>query len=133
MSDSSVESGQSASLNVLGQPLAQCSLDPLTGFYRDGCCNTGDQDAGSHTVCAIMTDEFLSFSQEQGNDLSTPRPAWQFPGLKAGDQWCLCAARWREAFDAGVAPRVRLEATHAAALRYVSLDQLKAHAVNRNH
>ncbi len=133
MSDSSAESGQSASLNVLGQPLAQCSLDPLTGFYRDGCCNTGDQDAGSHTVCAVMTDEFLAFSAERGNDLSTPRPAWQFPGLKAGDQWCLCAARWREALDAGVAPRVRLEATHAATLRYVSLDQLKAHAIDRNH
>lgn len=124
---------QAASLNVLGQPLAQCSLDPLTGFYRDGCCNTGEMDAGSHTVCAVMTEEFLAFSLERGNDLSTPRPAWQFPGLKPGDQWCLCAARWREAFEAGVAPRVRLEATHAAALRYASLDQLKAHAADRHN
>jgi uncharacterized protein (DUF2237 family) len=124
---------QVESVNVLGEPLAACSRDPVTGFYRDGCCNTGASDAGSHTVCAVMTEAFLEFSAGRGNDLSTPRPEFGFPGLKAGDQWCLCAARWREAFQAGCAPRVVLEATHEEALAYVSLDQLRAHAVNRLH
>lgn len=121
------------SINVLGERLADCSRDPVTGFFRDGCCNTSDEDHGSHTVCAVMTTEFLEFSRSRGNDLSTPRPEFGFPGLKAGDQWCLCAARWREAFQAGCAPRVVLEATHQAALQYVSLDQLRAHAQRHLH
>lgn len=124
---------QAESINVLGERLRECGRDPVTGFYRDGCCNTGDSDAGSHTVCAIMTDAFLRFSASRGNDLSTPRPQFGFPGLKAGDQWCLCAARWREAFEAGCAPRVVLEATHQAALSYVTLDQLRAHATGTLH
>ncbi len=119
--------------NVLGEPLLPCSRDPLTGFYRDGSCNTGEDDAGCHSVCAVMTEEFLAFSAERGNDLSTPRPAWGFPGLKPGDQWCLCAARWREALLAGKAPRVVLEATHEATLKYVTLDQLRAHAAHTLH
>ena len=117
--------------NVLGTDLADCSRDPLTGFYRDGCCNTGAGDHGVHTVCAIMTDEFLEFSKQAGNDLSTPQPKYGFAGLKAGDQWCLCAPRWAEAFDAGAAPRVVLEATHAASLEWMTLDQLQSHAVER--
>ena len=117
--------------NVLGQPLEDCSHDPLTGFYRDGCCKAGDDDIGRHLVCAVMTDEFLAFTKAVGNDLSTPRPEYRFPGLKAGDQWCLCVLRWKEAFDAGHAPQVVLEATHAAALRTVSLDDLQQHAVKR--
>ncbi|HIK46648.1 MAG TPA: DUF2237 domain-containing protein [Leptolyngbyaceae cyanobacterium M65_K2018_010] len=116
--------------NVLGTPLASCSTDPLTGFYRDGCCSTGAGDFGAHVVCAQMTTAFLTFTQAQGNDLSTPVPAYQFPGLKPGDRWCLCASRWKEALDAGVAPPVVLEATHAATLEYVSLADLKAHAVD---
>lgn len=124
---------QVESINVLGERLQACGRDPITGFYRDGCCNTGDSDVGSHTVCAIMTEAFLSFSASRGNDLSTPRPQFGFPGLKAGDQWCLCAARWREAFQAGCAPRVVLEATHQAALSYVTLDQLRAHATGVLH
>lgn len=119
--------------NVLGEQLTPCSHDPLTGFFRDGCCNTSEEDRGSHTVCAVMTAEFLEFSRSRGNDLSTPRPEFGFPGLKPGDQWCLCAARWREAFAAGCAPRVVLEATHEAALEYVSLDQLRAHAQHHLH
>ncbi len=119
--------------NVLGEPLVPCSHDPLTGFYRDGSCRTGDDDVGCHSVCAVMTEEFLEFSAERGNDLSTPRPAWGFPGLKPGDQWCLCADRWREALMAGIAPRVILEATHEATLEYVTLDQLRAHAANTAH
>ncbi len=121
------------SVNVLGEKLADCSHDPVTGFFRDGCCNTSDEDRGSHTVCAVMTKEFLEFSRGRGNDLSTPRPEFGFPGLKAGDQWCLCAARWREAFQAGCAPRVVLAATHEAALQYVTLDQLRAHALQTLH
>jgi uncharacterized protein len=117
-----------ASRNVLGQPLARCSQEPLTGFFRDGCCNTSAEDHGSHTICAVMTAEFLSFSASRGNDLSTPRPAYGFPGLKPGDGWCLCAARWREALNAGCAPRVNLEATHERALEVVSLADLKAHS-----
>ncbi|MEN0020699.1 MAG: DUF2237 domain-containing protein [Planctomycetota bacterium] len=111
--------------NVLGTELQPCGTDPMTGFYRDGCCNTGPQDTGSHTVCAIMTAEFLAFTRSRGNDLSTPRPEWGFPGLKPGDRWCLCASRWQEAADAGEAPPVVLEATHEAALRSASLDDLQ--------
>ena len=119
-----------AKLNVLGEPLATCSDEPLTGFYRDGCCNTGSEDLGSHTVCIRVTAEFLKFSSSRGNDLSTLLPEFGFPGLQAGDQWCLCAARWQEAFDAGAAPMVVLQATHAAALRIVKLADLKRHAVD---
>ncbi|MEY4225405.1 MAG: hypothetical protein RL190_162 [Actinomycetota bacterium] len=112
-------------LNVLGTPLEPCSLDPMTGFYRNGCCDTGSEDQGVHIVCAVMTEEFLAFSKERGNDLSTPVPMYEFPGLKAGDRWCLCAARWREAYDAGCAPTVVLEATHARMLEWASLDELR--------
>lgn len=115
--------------NVLGGLLDGCSLRPRTGFFRDGCCRTGPADLGSHTVCAIMTREFLAFTALRGNDLSTPRPAYDFPGLAPGDRWCLCAARWKEALDAGCAPPVVLEATHEAALRIVPLSTLQAHAV----
>lgn len=114
--------------NVLGGELVPCSDDPLTGFYRDGCCNTGAEDLGVHTVCARVTAEFLSFSTSRGNDLTTPQPAYGFPGLRPGDHWCLCAARWLEALDAGAAPAVVLEATHAATLEWVSLDDLRRHA-----
>ena len=117
--------------NVLGTELQPCSLDPVTGFYRDGCCNTGGDDVGVHTVCAVMTDDFLEFSRTAGNDLSTPMPQYGFPGLKDGDQWCLCASRWQEAFEAGKAPNVVLEATHARTLEWCTLDDLKAHAVER--
>lgn len=116
--------------NVLGTELADCSLDPLTGFYRDGCCNTGGEDAGVHTVCAVMTDEFLAFSKAAGNDLSTPMPEYGFPGLNAGDQWCLCAPRWQEAFEAGSAPQVVLAATHIQTLEWCTLSDLVAHAVD---
>jgi len=119
-----------AKLNVLGEALLPCSDDPLTGFFRDGCCNTDATDLGSHTVCVRVTAEFLAFSREQGNDLSTPMPEFGFPGLKPGDQWCLCAARWQEALKAGRAPRVVLQATHAAALRIVKLADLKRFAVD---
>jgi uncharacterized protein (DUF2237 family) len=115
--------------NVMGTPLVPCSLDPLTGYYRDGCCHTGDEDLGTHTVCALVTDEFLQFSLSKGNDLITPRPEYRFPGLKAGDKWCLCASRWVEAYKAGVAPPVILEATHEKTLQYVSLDVLIEYAV----
>lgn len=118
-------------LNVLGQPLQACSYDPLTGYFRDGCCNTDEHDHGTHVVCARMTAEFLEFSAERGNDLITERPEWRFPGLKPGDRWCLCATRWREAFQAGVAPQVVLEATHEKVLDYVTLDDLKAHEYKR--
>ena len=114
--------------NVLGGDLATCSEDPLTGFYRSGCCETGSEDLGLHVVCAVMTSEFLEFSVAQGNDLVTPRPAFGFPGLRPGDRWCLCAARWKEAFDAGCAPPVVLAATHSSALEYASLAELEAHA-----
>ena len=114
--------------NVLGGALRACSTDPMTGFFRDGCCSTGPQDAGSHTVCAVMTEEFLTFTAERGNDLSTPRPEYGFPGLKPGDRWCLCASRWQEAADAGAAPPVALDATHEAALRVVDREALQAHA-----
>ncbi len=120
--------GQMASLSVLGQPLAPCSTAPMTGFWRDGCCNTGPQDHGRHVVCAKMTARFLEFSFAKGNDLVTPRPEFGFPGLQPGDRWCLCLSRWVEAHQAGCAPEVVLEATHAAALELVDLATLKAHA-----
>lgn len=115
------------SKNVLGGTLQTCCTDPVTGFYRDGKCNTGPQDYGTHVVCAEMTKEFLDFTKSRGNDLSTPISAYRFPGLKPGDKWCLCALRWKEALDAGVAPPVVLERTHQKALQYVSLKELKAH------
>ena len=115
--------------NVLGQPLQPCCTSPMTGFYRNGRCDTGPGDAGVHVVCAQMTDEFLAFSQESGNDLSTPKPEWGFPGLQAGDCWCLCAARWKEAYDAGLAPAVKLSATHISALEFASLEEMQEHAV----
>ncbi len=115
--------------NVLGGALATCSLDPMTGFTRSGCCETGPEDHGSHTVCAEVTAEFLAFSRSRGNDLSTPRPEYGFPGLKPGDRWCLCAPRWQEAFLAGCAPRVALHATEAAALEHCTLEDLRRHAV----
>jgi uncharacterized protein len=116
--------------NVLGEPLEICSFKPMTGFCRDGCCNTGQEDVGSHTVCAVMTAEFLAFSKSRGNDLSTPMPAFGFPGLKPGDRWCLCAPRWQEAFEANNAPRIVLRATHEAALTYCKLADLKRLAVD---
>lgn len=116
--------------NVLGEQLQSCSESPVTGFFRDGCCNTGPDDLGLHTVCAVMTAEFLAFSQARGNDLSTPMPEMGFPGLKPGDRWCLCAARWKEAFEAGTAPRVYLTATHEATLQIVALEDLKKFAVD---
>lgn len=122
--------GSGSQLNVLGGPLLPCSDDPLTGFFRDGCCNTSEEDLGSHTICVILTDEFLAFSKQSGNDLSTPRPEFNFPGLKAGQRWCLCAARWVEAWRAGSAPRVSLNATNQAALEIVPLDLLKQYAID---
>jgi uncharacterized protein len=116
--------------NVLGEPLDLCSIKPMTGFYRDGCCNTGREDVGSHTVCAVMTSAFLEFSKSRGNDLSTPVPEFGFPGLKPGDRWCLCAPRWQEAFEAGQAPRVVLRATHEGALAFCALADLKRFAVD---
>jgi len=116
------------SVNVLGGVLEPCSTQPVTGFYRDGCCNTGAEDLGLHTVCVVLTAEFLLFSKSRGNDLSTPMPQYGFPGLKPGDRWCLCASRWKEAFDADVAPQVVLEATHAVTLHVVPLADLKRHA-----
>jgi len=117
-------------LNVLGGPLQACSFDPLTGWYRDGCCHTDDHDAGSHVVCAHMTVEFLNYQMERGNDLITPRPEARFPGLKPGDRWCVCALRWREAYEAGYAPPVVLESTHARALDYVLMDRLRKRTVS---
>lgn len=117
--------------NVLGKDLETCSTNPVTGFYRDGCCNTGADDHGLHLVCAVMTDEFLAFSKSVGNDLSTPMPAFGFGGLKHGDRWCLCVTRWKEALDAGCAPQVVLAATHISTLEFVTLDDLTAHAVDR--
>lgn len=115
--------------NVLGGDLETCSTDPLTGYYRDGCCNTGAGDTGVHTVCAVVTDAFLAYSASVGNDLSTPMPQFGFAGLRDGDSWCLCAPRWQEAFEAGAAPKVRLEATHVQTLEWCSLADLQAHAV----
>jgi uncharacterized protein len=118
--------------NVLGGEIALCSAEPMTGFFRDGCCNTSAQDIGSHTVCAVMTKEFLAFSKAQGNDLSTARPEFGFAGLKPGDRWCLCAPRWQEAFQAGMAPKVVLAATHEGALEYAAFADLKKFAVDMN-
>jgi len=128
--DSGAGGGRRRSFNVLGGPLSPCSLDPLTGFYRDGSCCTGAEDIGSHTVCAVMTAEFLLFSRAQGNDLSTPMPDFGFPGLVPGDQWCLCAPRWQEAFRAGAAPQVVLAATEEGALDYCRLEDLKRFAID---
>ncbi len=119
-----------ASVNVLGDRLEPCSRDPLTGFFRNGACDTCAEDRGSHTVCAVMTAEFLAFSKYVGNDLSTPRPEFAFSGLKPGDQWCLCAGRFLQAHDEGVAPRIRLRATHARALEIVPLEVLQEHALD---
>ena len=116
------------SLNVFGQPLLLCCNEPKTGFYRDGFCNTGSNDVGTHVICAEMTAEFLSFTKSKGNDLSTPNPFYDFPGLKPGDFWCLCAIRWKEAYDADAAPKVKLECTHEKALDFVTIEQLIEHA-----
>lgn len=116
--------------NVFGEPLEPCSMKPLTGFFRDGCCSTGPAEEGRHVVCAQMTAEFLAFSRTRGNDLSTPQPEFSFPGLRPGDRWCLLAQRWAEALEAGKAPRVALRATHEAALHHVRLEDLKAHALD---
>jgi uncharacterized protein len=116
-------------LNVLGGELLPCSLQPRTGFFRNGCCETGPEDVGLHTVCAVMTAEFLAYSKSVGNDLSTPMPQYGFPGLKPGDRWCLCAPRWKEALDAGCAPQVVLEATHEETLAITTLGVLKDYAV----
>lgn len=121
-----------ASVNVLGDDLVPCSMDPITGFFRNGCCDTCDEDEGSHTVCAVMTAEFLEFSRAVGNDLSTPVPEFGFSGLKPGDQWCLCAARFLQAYQAGKAPRVSLRSTHRRALEIVPLDALRELALERN-
>jgi uncharacterized protein (DUF2237 family) len=118
--------------NVLGGELDVCSQSPLTGFYRTGCCETGPEDQGVHTVCAVMTEDFLAFSIEAGNDLSTPRPEFGFDGIAPGDRWCLCAARWEQARQAGKAPKVVLKATNMATLRICALDDLKAHAIDLN-
>lgn len=129
-SSTAVSSG--GDCNVLGTPLESCCTELSTGFYRDGYCRTGKQDHGVHTVCAIMTREFLEFSRSRGNDLMTPVPAYRFPGLRPGDSWCLCASRWREAYEAGVAPRVKLAATHKKSLEIIALDALRSHAVDLN-
>ena len=122
----------SSARNVLGEPLAPCCQRPATGFYRDGYCHTGPQDVGSHTVCAQMTEQFLEFSAAHGNDLSTARPEFEFPGLVPGDRWCLCVARWQEALAAGVAPPVVLASSHERALEVVTLAELRAHALDIN-
>jgi uncharacterized protein len=116
--------------NVYGQPLVPCSFTPRTGYFRDGCCKTDASDHGRHVVCVLVNTEFLTFSKARGNDLSSARPEYNFPGLKSGDRWCLCALRWQEALVAGVAPRVFLESTHIKALEYVTLAQLKAHSAD---
>nr|WP_199316489.1 DUF2237 domain-containing protein [Chroococcidiopsis sp. [FACHB-1243]] len=116
--------------NVLGSELKTCCSAPMTGYYRDGKCNTGAGDYGAHVVCAELTAEFLNFTKSRGNDLSTPVPEFNFPGLKPGDRWCLCASRWKEALDAGVAPPIILQSTHASALEYVSLSELRQHALD---
>ncbi len=121
----------SSGTNVIGTELKTCCTSPMTGFYRDGKCATGAEDYGAHIICAEMTEEFLEFSKSKGNDLSTPMPMYNFSGLKPGDRWCLCALRWKEALDAGVAPPVILEATHALAVEYVSLNELKKYAVKK--
>ena len=120
------------SVNVFGDPLQACSMDPVTGFFRDGCCNTSEQDAGSHTVCVEVTEEFLLYSRNRGNDLSTPVPEFGFPGLQAGDRWCLCAARWLEAHQQDMAPRVYLQRTHIKSLEIIPLALLRQYAVDLN-
>jgi uncharacterized protein (DUF2237 family) len=122
--------GRRPARNVLGGPLLSCSMAPVTGFFRNGCCDTSVEDVGSHTVCVVMTPAFLAFSRSRGNDLSTPMPQFGFPGLVSGDRWCLCAPRWQEALEAGQAPAVVLAATHEGALRYCGLADLTAHAVD---
>jgi uncharacterized protein (DUF2237 family) len=117
--------------NVLGNDLEACSMDPKTGFFRDGCCHTSAEDVGMHTVCAVMTEDFLRFSKERGNDLSTPRPEFAFPGLKPGDRWCVCLGRWLEALEAGQAAPVVLEATHASAVEFIDLETLREQAWER--
>ena len=124
--------GKDESVNVLDGPLEKCSTDPITGFFRDGCCNTNALDSGSHTVCALMTEDFLTFSKKEGNDLSTPRPEFGFEGLKPGDRWCLCAARWLQAERTGQAPKVSLISTHKSALKIIPLDLLKKNALDLN-
>jgi len=119
----------SGAKNVLREPLESCSVDPMTGFYRNGCCDTGVGDVGLHTVCVEVTAEFLEFSKARGNDLSTPVPMYDFPGLEPGERWCLCALRWKEAYEAGFAPRVNLAATHISTLEFISLEQLQECAV----
>lgn len=121
---------QKKAKNVLGTELETCSMDPVTGFYRDGCCNTGSSDMGLHTVCTEVTAEFLAFSKQRGNDLSTPHPQFDFPGLKPGDRWCLCVERWKEALEAGMAPRVVLEACHISTLEFVDLEDLEQYAID---
>jgi uncharacterized protein (DUF2237 family) len=121
---------QTDQVNVLGERLQTCCTSPMTGFYRTGCCEVGGDDTGVHAVCAIMTDEFLEFSKAAGNDLSTPMPQFGFAGLQAGDQWCLCAPRWQEAFEAGKAPHVKLRSTHIAATEFCDMDALRAHAID---
>jgi len=130
MSQTPSENPASSQVNVLGGELEPCGLKPVTGFFRDGCCRTGPGDVGLHVVCAVVTDEFLRFSVAQGNDLTTPMPHYGFPGLRPGDRWCLCAARWLEAHQAGKAPKVFLKATHRRALEIVPLADLKAHALD---
>ena len=119
--------------NVLGETLESCSTDPMTGFYRDGCCRTGPDDLGLHLVCIVATDEFLEFSKSRGNDLSTPNEMYRFSGLIEGDRWCLCVERWKEALEAGMAPDVVLAATHISSLEFVDLEDLQAHAVDVAH
>jgi uncharacterized protein (DUF2237 family) len=126
----SIEETSEEQLNVFGEPLESCSMRPLTGFYRSGCCHTGPDDFGVHTVCVEVTAEFLAFSKARGNDLSTPMPEFGFPGLEPGDRWCLCAARWKEALEAGQAPRVVLTATHERTLEIVPLEELKRYALD---
>jgi uncharacterized protein (DUF2237 family) len=130
--DDSQGGGGGVQKNVLGGPLALCSDNPVTGFFRTGCCHTGPQDQGVHTVCVVMTADFLAFSKAGGNDLSTPRPEFGFAGLKPGDRWCLCASRWKDAYAAGKAPKLLLAATHERTLTIIPLDALKAHAVDLN-
>lgn len=126
-----MNTGKPIAKNVYGEPLVPCSFDPLTGFFRDGCCRTGEEDIGKHTMCVVMNASFLAFSTACGNDLSTPRPEWGFPGLKPGDQWCLCASRWVEAWRAGVAPAVVLESTNQKMLDVVPLEELRKYAYAR--
>ena len=129
-SDTRTSTKRDTSRNIFGGKLESCSTKPMTGFFRNGCCDTGSEDAGSHSVCVVVTDEFLKFSKSRGNDLSTPMPEFGFSGLKSGDRWCLCAPRWQEAFKAGQAPRIVLRATHEDALRYCSFTELKRHAID---